>query len=207
MTNDDLEKFIEIWSSSCEVFGPRPTDGAVAIVFKVLEPFGLADIERAMGLHLGQSKFSPKPADIIELINQANPDGHLGADEAWAIAIQTFDENATVITTREISYACPTACQIYNDGDHVGARMAFRQAYEPLIKAAREKGEPAQWFPTLGHDVGQRKSAILGGIQQGLLPTKYVAGILEQLSESEIDQVKQLALERSQPTQLLESDK
>ena len=206
MTNDDIDEFITTWESSLDVYGSKLTDGALAIVFKVLEPFDLGDIKKALALHLAENKFSPKPADIIELINRSNPDGHPGADEAWAIAIEMMSEDATVITTEQINTACPNATKIYNDGDSVGARMAFRQAYEPLVKAAREEGVPAIWFPSLGHDSGQRKSVIMGGIQQGILGTGFATAIQHLLDGNELEQLDVLRLERNPPIELLESD-
>jgi len=195
MKDSDLEQFVQMWAETCEVYGPRPSDNVVALVYRTLESFDLADIQAAIASHLGESKFSPKPADIIERIHQAQPDGHPGADEAWAIAIEMMDENRTVITTQEIMYACPNATKIYNDGDPIGARMAFRQAYEPILKKARENGMPAIWTANLGLDPGGRKVAIMSGIEQGLLAPGAAWPIKGQLTAGDEERLEVLRVE------------
>jgi hypothetical protein len=105
-----------------------------------------------------------------EAIMSRLPNGHLPADEAWAIAIQAMDENETVIWTQQIAEAWGCAQLIMRDGDEVGARMAFRAAYERRITAARADGLHPKWFPSLGHDPEKRAAALAAAAERLRLP-------------------------------------
>ncbi|MFO6263193.1 hypothetical protein ACLBVP_33780, partial [Pseudomonas aeruginosa] len=53
-------------------------------------------------------------------------DGRPEPNEAWAIALQSFDEAETVLMTPEIQQAAVVAAPLMKGrGDRVGARMAF----------------------------------------------------------------------------------
>ena len=93
--------------------------------------------------------------------------GWISPGEAWKIALDMVNYNSTVIVTDQIMYAIPAAMQMYNSGDSIGARITFENAYTRLLEKARANGESPQWYPVLGQDPIQRKSAILAGIKQG----------------------------------------
>ena len=152
--------------------------------------YSLAEIKQALAAHMSDSnagRFMPKPADIIGHIESLNPDGFLSSDEAWAIALDMMDEGNTVVVTDQIMYAMPTATQIYNSGDSVGARMAFKQAYDRLLIEARAKGESPRWYPTMGHDPARRKGAIMAGIEQGLLGQNHLSAVAGLLTDGELE--------------------
>ncbi len=67
--------------------------------------------------------------------------GRPSADEAWALALETFDEAATVCLTDEILLAAVAASPVWESGDRVGARMAFKAAYERVLNERRLQGQ------------------------------------------------------------------
>ena len=89
--------------------------------------------------------------------------GHPSADEAWALAVKAMDENETVIWTNEIMYAWDRCRAVYEDGDKVGARMAFKAVYEGLDLSARP-----EWIVSEGFDKDKRviemQSAQIAGL-------------------------------------------
>lgn len=176
MNKDDVVQFSNIWSAACEVCGQTPTDAAIALSFKVLDKYELSDIQKAISAHLETSSFTPKPADIISKLNQA--DGRPNPDEAWAIAIASFDEDKTVILNDEISSSLSYAGDIYRDGDSTGARMAFKESYNKAISAARARGERVKWWPSMGFDVEDRRKALEKAVVDGLLPATHVNNLL-----------------------------
>jgi hypothetical protein len=105
-----------------------------------------------------------------EAIMSRLPDGHLPADEAWSIAIQAMDEAETVVWTQAICEAWGCAQLIMQAGDEVGARMAFRSAYERRVAAARADGLRPKWFPSLGHDPAKRAAALEAAADRLRLP-------------------------------------
>ncbi len=190
MRKEDIEAFADIWGASLETYGKTPSDAQTMMAFSLLEKYSLEEIKGALGAYMSDSdegRFMPKPANIIGHINALNPDGFLSSDEAWAIALDLMDENNTVVVTDEIMYAMPTATQIYNSGDAMGARMAFKKAYDRLLNEARAKGETPVWYPTLGHDPDRRKGAILAGIEQGFLGASDLESVAGLLTSGEIE--------------------
>lgn len=77
--------------------------------------------------------------------------GHPSSDEAWAIALKAMDENETVTWTNEIMYAWERCRPVYEDGDKVGARMAFKAVYEGLDLSGRP-----DWIVSEGFDKDKR---------------------------------------------------
>jgi len=190
MRKEDVAAFADIWGASLETYGKTPSDAQTMMAFSLLEKYSLAEIKQALGAYMSDSdegRFMPKPANIIGHIEALNPDGFLSSDEAWAIALDMMDEGNTVVVTDQIMYAMPTATQIYNSGDAVGARMAFKHAYDRLLIEARAKGESPKWYPTMGHDPARRKGAIMAGIERGLLGANHLAAVAGLLTDGELE--------------------
>lgn len=150
------------------------------------EPIVLRALDRCRKELRGRLTFG----QILERIEEA--DGRPGADEAWAIAIAAQDEAETVVWTDEIAQAFGVAQPILDARDKVGARMAFRDAYERIIREGRAAGQQPRWTASLGHDPERRASALSAAIAlrridstavQNLLPapeqSPAMAGLLE----------------------------
>ncbi|MDT8282529.1 MAG: hypothetical protein RQ982_06900 [Gammaproteobacteria bacterium] len=144
--------------------------------WRALEQCSFQHVMDAMTIHARRSKFKPRPADIIEIINQQ--DGRPTADEAWPIALQASDEMATAVWTSEIEQAWFHCYPVFDAGDEVGARMAFRQYYDRLVEHARMSGIQATWKISLGHDQTQRVSALAIAEQKGLITRDRVESLL-----------------------------
>lgn len=114
------------------------------------------------------------PAHVFERIS----DDRLGADEAWALALKGQDESETIVTTPEILSAFSAAQPVLQMGDEVGARMAFKDAYNRLVAEARAAGQDVQWTATLGWDLGKRATALREAVKAGLLPAPKAAAML-----------------------------
>lgn len=122
----------------------------------------------------------PGRLTLSAIIDRAqSADGRPSANEAWGIALAGFDESATVVLNEEIAEAMGAARPIISMGDEVGARMAFRDAYERIVRQSRQNGiQKPKWFPSLGHDVSGRAPVIETAVQRGLLKHENVAGLL-----------------------------
>ncbi len=107
-------------------------------------------------------------------------DGRPAANEAWAIALQSYDEAETVLLTPEIQQAAAAAAPIFNAGDEVGARMAFIAAYDRLVGSVRQLAQPVAWVLSLGHDTERRVLAIESAERLGRLPAPVAQQLLEQ---------------------------
>lgn len=184
MTDDDLGRLAELLDGIAELRQrPKPTHRAKALFAKVLAKYDFETIERAVMRHLeseaGSYTTALQPAHIIAQINafHAN-DGRLESDEAWAIALAASNEHATVVWTDEIAGAAAAAQPLLDNGDIVGARLAFRSAYQRLVQNARENQRAVRWFASLGHDPELRQPALTQAVRQHLLPMQPTYALL-----------------------------
>jgi len=160
---------------------PKPSKTALRMWWIALDAVPFANVKAALGRHVQRGKFAPKPADILEIVREQ--DGRPGAEEAWTMAVQSFDEQETVILSREVFEARNLCRQLYEDGDKVGARMAFKQHYERLIEKARQEQVPAHWTLTLGSDAQRRHAAVTRARDAGLIGREQSEHLLPDLSE------------------------
>ncbi|HEX4843170.1 MAG TPA: hypothetical protein VFV57_05825 [Limnobacter sp.] len=138
-----------------------------------------------------ECKYRLTLADVLERLSV--PGGHVGADEAWSIAIQAMDESVTVVMTEEISQAWGVARDVMPD--RVGARMAFREVYDRLVQQAKDENRPAHWFPSLGRDKQGRAAPLLEAVRLGRLTNDCAQGLLPAAQPKQ-----QLSIAQANPT-------
>lgn len=144
--------------------------------FELLAPYSIENCLGAMKAHMANpksGKFAPRPADLIEQIQGAQPMA-MTADEAWNIAMQSFDERETVITNDLIDSALMACQAILDAGDKIGARRAFIAAYERLLST----GAQQVWRVSLGHDPAGREAVLAQGVQAGLITQQHAAALM-----------------------------
>lgn len=125
-----------------------------------------------------EREWPPTLPEFVKLCRQARsdkPGGHPTANEAWALVLASADESDTVVWTEQIAEAAGIARPVLDAGDEVGARMAFRDAYDRIL---RERPESPRWFASLGSDAGRRAAAIDKAVRAGLLTQHHAAGLL-----------------------------
>lgn len=130
-------------------------------------------IEQAITAHRrdpDRGRFFPKPADILGACRDPRL-RHPPVDVAWAICLESLDEAASVTLTEQIGQARAAALPVWQAGDKVGARMAFKAAYERLAGAG---AEPPRWRFSPGHDAARRAEAAEQALEQGLLPREQL---------------------------------
>lgn len=167
MKSEELAKALIV---TAEVTGHEMSRSAAHAMALDLDGYPDADVTEALRRCRREGKGRLTLAAILERM----PGGHVGADEAWAIASRGEDESASIVWTDEIAEAFGVARGLLLDGDNVGARMAFRDTYTRLAQQSRDAGRKPQWWPTLGHDARGRKSAILEAVTRGRLPAESV---------------------------------
>lgn len=131
-------------------------------------------VEALSALRRAGQKLTPENV-IRHLVTQ---DGRPEANEAWAIAMTSYDEAETVLITPEIQQAAAEAERVFRAGDKIGARMAFIATYERLVTTARQVGTPLAWSLSLGHDAERRASAIESAERLGRLPAPQAQALL-----------------------------
>jgi len=76
-----------------------------------------------------------------------------------------------------MAQAWSVAIPLLGSRDDVGARMAFREAYQRLVAEARAGGTPPRWSASLGWDEQQRAQAIGQAVQLGYLPREELLAL------------------------------
>jgi hypothetical protein len=110
-------------------------------------------------------------AAILSRIDDGRPD----ADEAWGMVPK--DEASSAMLTEEMAEAMRQAMELHREGDHTGARMAFKSLYPKLVQRARDHRVDVKWFLSQGHDVGGRQACMEDAIERGLMAPKHAIAI------------------------------
>lgn len=186
MQPDDFVNFSRVLDAAYSLHSKALSADARALFFAALGKFSLADVRKAFSAHISdpqRGQYPPKPADLIaHLVGDATKDGRPDANEAWAIALRSRDERDTVVWTQECAQAFAIASAVLDEGDEVGARMAFKAAYERLIEAARAQGLKAQWVASLGHDPHLREQVLTDAVHTGRLLLADVKAVVPALA-------------------------
>ncbi|WP_412021520.1 hypothetical protein [Burkholderia cepacia] len=160
---------------------PLPEPDVMDVFWAQLEPYPLDAVLRAISCHVASSEFAPTPAALLKHLPKMS-DGRPDANEAWAIALRSRDERDTVVWTQECAEAFAVATPVLDGGDEVGARMAFKAAYERLVERNRADGAPAQWLKSLGHDPDLRDAVLTEAVRLGRLQLTDVRSVVPQLA-------------------------
>lgn len=208
MRTVDGPEFTALLASVFDAYSkPVPMDGTQALWWNVLAEFDLMSVRNAMGRYVAtQPKFPPTPAEIREMLGADKGDARPGADEAWAIALASRDENETVVWTTETAEAFGSCRPVLDIGDEVGARMAFKDAYGRICGAAKLRGVAPVWVASVGFDKSRREAVLQKAASAGLLPAPHVAALLPPPAEvlkpteaaaarAQLDRIRQMLAE------------
>ena len=182
MDKSDYAEFRDLWNSAHEVQANGKVFGknAMAMVFESLSEYPINMVSHAILLHCKKNKYAPTPADIIEIINEHSGVPQVGPEEAWSIARASMDESVTSVLTQAIAEARSVAQPIFESGDSIGARMAFKETYSRVIK-----NNPYQsWFISPGTDKTTSLPVIERAIQLGRLPAGIASKFLPNPNDS-----------------------
>ena len=163
MLKTDFEEFQSMLDSVAALMNkPTPAPTQVAMFFRVMANYSIADVRGALEAHLRdpqRGRFFPMPADLIAQID-GRTETRPSSDEAWAISVKALDEFDSLVWTDEMAQAWSVCKPVMDMGDEVGARMAFKSAYDRLVAKAKETNTPVNWTASLGFDQERRVLAI-----------------------------------------------
>jgi hypothetical protein len=174
MRPDEKPTFLAVLSCTFRtVRQPLPDAEVLRVWWEKFEPFPLEVVATALSKHVDVSEFAPTPAAVLRHMPKRR-DERPDADEAWAIAVRAADERETVVWTKEIAEAWTAAQPVFDIGDDVGARMAFKAAYVRLIEQACATGHPLQWVISQGFDAERRREVVNNAVRDGRLQLELV---------------------------------
>lgn len=144
----------------------KPVDGQrLDMWWEAVKQFPDGSVRASAVRHITTSHFKPQLADIIKGC-AAQLDGNwMGADEAWALMPKSESDSAML--TDEIAQAMAAATPLLERGDHVAARMAFKDAYGRLVEKAKIEGRMPRFFPSFGSDAASRVTMLANAVRAG----------------------------------------
>lgn len=179
---DEFAKLIDDAYDMISVGTKSLSAPARAMFFRAVAKYPLDVFRAALHSHIlgREGRFVPQPSHIIEQIEgMAKDDGRPGAEEAWAIALTSQDEQDTVVWTQETAEAFAIARPVLEASNAISARKPFLEAYARLVSQARVDHRPPEWRVSIGFDKARQVAVIKKAISAGLLPAPSVAGLLE----------------------------
>lgn len=170
MINNEFNEFCKFWSQANKLSAnPKHlNEDDFSTLFAELENYTLHTIKNALSYHMKVNKYAPILSEILAIINPVDyTKQHIGADEAWPIAVASWNQDVAVVITNEIMTAADIAYDAGNGKDDNAARMAFRDSYTRIIKTA----PPPAWYVSHGNDKSKTEAVVIRAVEKGYLPT------------------------------------
>lgn len=168
------KELIQALAATSELCGAKLSDVAARMMVEDLSAYDEKDVITA----LSQVRKSGKRFSLGAIIEEiTHKDGRPGSEEAWAMI--PSDEQSSVIWTQEMAQAYGVAAPLIYEGDKIGARMAFKEAYAKLVESARDKGESPKWSPSMGTDPSGRQMAMIDAVRSGRMSIDHAMVLLE----------------------------
>lgn len=178
------KQLIETLVGTAEIMGGELSLGSARIMLDDLEGFSedqiLAALKRVRQERSGKLTLS----DIVDRID----DGRPGPQEAWAMC--PMNEKDTVVWTSEIEKAFNVAYPLLSQGDKIGARMAFLEAYKREIQLSRSEKRKVKWVISLGHDITGREHPVVTAVEKGLIESDYAKSMVPSIALIGIPQLR-----------------
>jgi hypothetical protein len=178
MKLSDKGEFTAIFKSAMEVYDKALSLDALNIWWATMADISIEDFRKAMTRHITTSQFFPKPSDILSSFRK---DDKPGAEEAWSMIPK--NEYDSVVWTNDMAIAFGAASPLINDGDAIGARMAFKEVYERECA----KNNPTKWTPSFGMDRSGREAVLQKAVSLKRLTAEQVINYMP-----DSDQLRQL---------------
>lgn len=170
-----MQQLIEALAATAEIMQAEVSPVSLVVMAEDLQAYDQKLVMQAISrFRKESSRFSLH--GIISQIEKIDPNRRISADEAWAL--YPHDEATSAVITNEIAEAMGIAQSLLNEGDKVGARMAFKTAYERITENNKIQGLEPKWFPSLGRDASGREQVINEAVRLGRLPQSAIQTLL-----------------------------
>lgn len=176
LDDHDTAWLIEELGATMELSGQQIRPAALALLASDLSHIAKPLLRMALARIRAEHKGQILTGTVLQYVDHAM--GRLLPAEAYALALSSSDDSATIVWTNEIADAWAVAAPLLRAGDKFGARQAFVEAYSRITGEARALRQLPQVQVSLGHDPEARTRALQEAMSAGRLP-----GGLEALPE------------------------
>jgi hypothetical protein len=156
----------------CEVTASTLSEAAIRMIVRQLQRFPQPQVIKALERCANECKRGLTLADIVERVD----DGRPSAEEAWARVPKSEDDAACM--SGEMLIAWAAARGLIKAGDHVAARMTFREVYAREMREARISASAPVWILSPGFDRSATEAAAIDGIRAGLISVAHAGTLL-----------------------------
>lgn len=183
MGDSELEKLTQAIAVTAELTATAMSKQSIRALVSELAQYDLPGVLAALARcrrEVQAGRFCMR--EIAERI----PGAHISDDEAWALVPK--DEKTTAVVTQQMLTALAAAQPLLEAGDKIGARMAFKHAYERLI--SEECGQRPIWIISMGWEPKGRLESVMRAVELGRITA---AAAQEMLPQHRFDIERQLA--------------
>lgn len=190
MLKQDKKQFAELMRATLGIYDKEITAETLVLWWNALQAHSVEEVREALSRHVqdrDRGRFAPKPADVLAVIDAMKPDGRMGAEEAWAT--YPHNESDSAVITDEIAEAMSIAKPLLDEGDKIGARMAFKEAYARIVATNKASGVKPKWFPSLGQSKEGRQEALEKAVRMGRISQDHAQSLLPAPKNSALEAV------------------
>lgn len=168
MTLEEKEQILRTLVATAEVMGGEMKPTTALVMAQDLDEYPFHEVMTALNRVRKEATGRLTLKAIIDMLSPGRD--WLSANEAWSLALPAADERNTVVWTREARDAFNIALPLLEEGDKIGARMAFIAAYERSVSIAKAAGGAPNVEVSEGWDQQLRAVAVDQAVNRGLLP-------------------------------------
>lgn len=191
-----MQKILEQIAITSELMGHEISPTAAAVMASDLSEYPKDIVIEALSLVRKESKNRLSLSAVIEKVEELTPGGRPSSEEAWAMIPK--DEYASVVITEEMGEALGISRGLIESGDFIAARMAFKEAYERIVRVNKANRIAVKWFPSLGYDKSGIEPALADAIRKNRLTVDHALTLIPYGNVNEflkLAGVKNLAIE------------
>lgn len=167
-----IEKIMQAITVTAELTGTELSTAAKVAMAEELAGYALPVVLDALQRCRRELKGRLTFGDVVSRLD----DGRPGVEEAWALYPK--DESASAAVTTEMHLAMSPAWPLIQEGERVGARMAFKESYERIVAQNRAAGIPVKWEMTFGFEVSGREGALADAVQRKRIGVDHALKLL-----------------------------
>lgn len=168
MTLEEKEQVLRTLVATAEVMGGEMKPTTALVMAQDLDEYPFHEVMTALNRVRKEATGKLTLKAIIDMLSPGRD--WLSANEAWSLALPAADERNTVVWTREARDAFNIALPLLEEGDKIGARMAFIAAYDRSVSIAKAAGGAPNVEVSEGWDKQLRVVAVDQAVNRGILP-------------------------------------
>lgn len=207
MLEADRKEFATIVSATLKTYRIEPDVDVLDLWWGALKIYSIQQVRNGFNRFIRDAKSDfLLPKAIVAAIQANEPDGRVGAEEAWAM--YPHDEATSAVITNEMAEAMQIAQPLYSAGDKIAARKSFLEAYQRIVEQNKTNNLAPTWFASLGHDKAGREAALKDAVQKGRISQTHAAGLLPAPIPNVISSaINQLKLATTENTKLTDTER